>query len=212
MNNDEIYSKCKQYTLTSKERVHTLCTCINDIVDSNIDGDFVECGVYMGGSIIAMMLALQEKPNKQKSIHLYDTFQGMTNPTKEDFDLNNTHANSIMSRPTIKCKCLVDTVKANIKSVVNYPEELTHYHIGDVAQTLLSDLPEQISLLRLDTDFYESTKIELDILYPRLIAGGYLIIDDYGHWKGCKQAVDEYFKSDINTFTKIDYTGIYRKK
>ena len=68
---------------------------------------------------------------------------------------------------------------------------------GMVENTLLNkdNIPDQISLLRLDTDFYESTKIELEILFPKLVPGGILILDDYGYWSGARKAIDEYFKN-----------------
>ena len=82
---------------------------------------------------------------------------------------------------------------------------------GKVEDTLLenNNLPKEISLLRLDTDFYESTKKELEVLYPRLVSGGVLIIDDYGHWKGSKRAVDEYFQLNKNFewLHRIDYAS-----
>ena len=85
----------------------------------------------------------------------------------------------------------------------------THFVAGDVEQTIPGVVPEQISLLRLDTDWYESTRHELKHLYPRLIRGGVLIIDDYGHWKGARQAVDEYLAETGAKLllNRIDYTG-----
>ena len=83
------------------------------------------------------------------------------------------------------------------------------YVKGLVEKTLDGNFPEKISLLRLDTDFYESTKKELEILFPKLQSGGIIIIDDYGHWKGCKKAVDEYFVNKKNIFfQQIDYSGL----
>ena len=78
---------------------------------------------------------------------------------------------------------------------------------GDVADTLAdaSTLPEKISLLRLDTDWYESTKIELETLYPRLAKRGILIIDDYGQWAGQKQAVDEFFAANSPLLIPVDF-------
>jgi hypothetical protein len=72
----------------------------------------------------------------------------------------------------------------------------------------MNNIPEQISLLRLDTDWYESTLKELNVLYPKITKGGICIIDDYGHWQGCKKAVHEYFNNDLPKYEYIDYTGI----
>jgi hypothetical protein len=71
------------------------------------------------------------------------------------------------------------------------------------------NLPEQISILRLDTDWYTSTKIELEVLYKKLVKGGILIIDDYGHWQGARKAVDEYFKNKNIWLHYVDYTCRY---
>ena len=87
---------------------------------------------------------------------------------------------------------------------------------GDVRKTLLDEnnLPDSISILRLDTDFYDSTLIELELLYPRLTPGGYLIVDDYGHWRGSRHAVNEYFGEEFvqTNFKKLDYTGVMLQK
>ena len=87
-------------------------------------------------------------------------------------------------------------------------EKISQLIKGIVEKTLLEpkNLPEKISILRLDTDFYESTKIELEILYPKLVSGGFLIIDDYGHFKGCRKAVDEYFRDDLPYLHYVDYS------
>jgi O-methyltransferase len=97
-----------------------------------------------------------------------------------------------------------------ILSQSNFDSEKIIFIIGDVSETLLNlnNIPEKISLLRLDTDWYKSTKDELVYLYPKLEKNGVLIVDDYGHWQGSKLAVDEFF-SDLNIkIEKIDYTGI----
>jgi hypothetical protein len=83
-------------------------------------------------------------------------------------------------------------VEANVRST-GYPFEQFTFVEGDVSQTLQQTVPEKIALLRLDTDWYESTKTELEVLYPRLSVGGVCIFDDYGHWQGARRAVDEYF-------------------
>ena len=91
-----------------------------------------------------------------------------------------------------------------------FPKENIHFIVGDVCITLLekNNLPDKISLLRLDTDWYKSTKTEMEILYPLLSNKGVLIVDDYGHWRGSKQAVDEYFSGQNIDIKTIDYTGI----
>ncbi len=209
MNKEQIYKLCSPYTITSKERVFALCDLVENIVKDNIAGDFIECGTYKGGSVIAMMLALNEL-KEYRNIHVYDTFEGMTPPTQYDVTYQNEHAANIMNMPIIKCDCSLQTVIDNINRTVSYPSNMIFFHKGDVCKTLPISQHDKIALLRLDTDFYDSTKAELEWLYPKVTENGYTLIDDYGHWNGCRKAVDEYFKDTI--FNKIDYTGIFIKK
>jgi O-methyltransferase len=208
MNFTEIYSKCKDYTITSYERMFTLHKAVVLINEKELDGDFVECGVYKGGSIMNMAYS-QLNYKKRVHIHLYDSFEGMPTPTEIDKDYMGVSA--LKHKGT--CFCTIDEVISNVNQT-NYPNDFLHYHKGDVKETLTQNVPDKISILRLDTDWYESTKIEIEILYPKLISGGILIIDDYGHFMGCKKAIDEYFgKMKINPFfEQIDYTGIWHIK
>lgn len=105
-------------------------------------------------------------------------------------------------RPTL------EEVRSNLLGT-GYPAERVTFVKGRVEDTLPRVLPGPIALLRLDTAYYESTKRELEQLYPLLVLGGVLIIDDYGHWKGARRAVDEYFAaSGLRPFLhRIDYTG-----
>jgi O-methyltransferase len=102
----------------------------------------------------------------------------------------------------------LDIVMEAIESTA-YPSEKVHYIKGMVEQTIPEFVPKKIALLRLDTDWYESTKHELEHLFPRLSKGGVLIIDDYGHWQGARKAVEEYLKkNDVKILlNRIDYTG-----
>jgi hypothetical protein len=91
-----------------------------------------------------------------------------------------------------------------------YPVEKMHFVQGAVEKTLREhELPPSIAVLRLDTDWYESTKVEMEVLYPRLARGGVLMIDDYGHYAGSRRAVDEYFSEAgiVPLLQPIDYTG-----
>lgn len=194
--------------MTSIERITELYNSLEYIRLNNLDGDIVECGVWRGGNILGIMEYLHYY-NINKKIWLYDTFEGMTEPEDVDFDLNNNHASNMMHIPVVLAYSPIDEVKQNLKKS-NFDMRNLNFIVGDVSNTLLNEnnIPKKISLLRLDTDWYRSTKDELTILYPKLINEGVLIVDDYGHWKGSKQAVDEYFKGK-NTFIEfIDYTGI----
>jgi O-methyltransferase len=207
--NDEIFEKVKNLTLLGKERILANIESVDHIIDNNIDGDIVEIGVYKGGSILSMILRLEEKNVLNKTVHLYDTFEGMTQHSEYDIDLNGS---SIKNIPDYICKCDLNSVKQNLKSKTSYPEDFIKYHVGDILKTQF--IPEKISILRLDTDWYESTKFELEHFFSKVSKNGIVIVDDYGHWKGCKKAVDEFL---INfpeiKIEKIDYTGIkfYKK-
>lgn len=190
----QIYEISSPYTMTSLKKMKRLYESIIYINENNIEGAYVECGVFMGGSIMNMALT-QLNYTKKVYIYLYDTFEGMTPEGKYDINHSGISASRLLlKKPHKKCICSLEQVKKNV-SLTGYPEDFLHFLKGDVAVTLKQTIPEKISLLRLDTDWYESTKIELEILYPRLVKGGVLILDDYGYWRGARKAADDYFSS-----------------
>jgi len=205
----------KNYTMTSQERMVTLLRVVEYIVKQNIQGDIVECGVWRGGSMMLIASKLLQLNCNNKHLVLCDTFDGMPEPTNDDINLNGVEASSILlkeidkfSGNNIWCYASLNDVKENMSKTKYNPNKI-HYLQGKVEQTLPNDIINEISLLRLDTDWYESTKHELESLYDRLVVGGALIIDDYGHWSGAKKAADEFFeKRRIKIFlNRIDYTG-----
>lgn len=140
------------------------------------------------------LLALGET---DRGLHLFDTFEGMPPPTAEDLRRDGKSAEDLLAaqgkdRPIWAVASLED-VQAGFENVP-YPGERVHYVQGLVEDTVPHQAPEQISILRLDTDWYASTKHELEFLYPRLVSGGVLLIDDYGYWQGSRQAVDEFLE------------------
>ncbi len=209
----KIVNFVKPYTLTSKERILALIEATRYVIKNDIQGDFVECGVWKGGSIITMIKILQENDSK-RDIHLFDTFAGMPKPTSNDKNIADEKAGEYFEKTKIDdssskwCYAPIDDVKKNVYST-KYDKEKIHFVVGKVEGTIPDKAPEKISLLRLDTDWYESTKHELTYLFPRLSKGGIIIIDDYWSWKGSKLATDEYFsQNDIPIFLKtIDIFG-----
>jgi hypothetical protein len=202
-------------TMTSAERVWSLLQAVRYVTDEQIPGAFAECGVWRGGSVVAMVLKLAELRVADREIWLYDTFEGMTAPTANDIEASTgKSAHQLMSSTEVGDGNNVwafasqQDVEQNL-SATGYPMERFHLIKGDVAQTLLTQFPAQIALLRLDTDWYESTRLGLEILYPRLAVGGVCILDDYGHWQGARKAVDEYFEGlGIRPLMHpIDYSG-----
>jgi O-methyltransferase len=209
MNRDKFIKIVKPFTMTSEERIISLFESLEYIRLNNIEGDFVECGVWKGGNILGMMEYLSYHNMIDRKVWIYDTFEGMTNPEDDDVDFNNTKANDIID--SIRCYSPLEEVKINLSSS-SLPNDRLVYVVGDICETLdcEKNIPNKISILRLDTDWYKSTKKEMEVLYPKLINNGVLIVDDYGHWKGSKKAVDDYITDQkLNLkIEKIDYTGI----
>lgn len=208
MNLDTFIKIVSEFSITSINRIKQLYTELENIRQYNIEGDLVECGVYRGGNILGMMEYCYSF-DINKKIWLYDTFEGMTKPTDIDKDYYNVLAQDQWDN--IVCREGLDQVKQNL-SKSRYTN--IEYVVGDVCQTLrnMNNLPAKIALLRLDTDWFESTQCELEILFPKLVQGGSLIIDDYGHWQGCKLATDMYFQNTEYKLNPIDYTGRYLRK
>ena len=212
----EEYKMIEAYTATSIERVYALKSAITYIIKNKIKGDFVECGVWKGGSCMLMAKTLVNEGEKERKIWMYDTFDGMTEPTDDDCEIETNVSGSDLLKNTPKntdkfnmwAYAPLEMVKKNMKKTM-FPEECIHFIEGKVENTLSKVKPQNIALLRLDTDWYESTKCELEQLYPLLSIGGVLIVDDYGHFSGAKKAVDEYFsKTNVKPLmNRIDYSG-----
>lgn len=209
------YIKRNKLSITyDRGLIATLMAC-RYVAERGITGDFVECGVWRGGNAI-LAASLFRLYGVTKKVVLFDTFQGMTAPTEVDKSAaTNKPASEIfnqLQRETHNemCYASFDDVVTNFKAVDLLDDNVVFVR-GDVLETLRdpSNLPESISILRLDTDWYESTKAELEVLYPRLTRGGVLIVDDYGYWTGAKKATDEYFsESATRPFLQyVDFTG-----
>jgi len=208
----QIYQKIKPYTMTTVEKVIGLVRAVQYVVKNEIAGDFVECGVWRGGSMMAVALALSAAGRTDRNLFLYDTFTGMSPPGGNDARYDGTTAAELMTigGPNARifaCASLED-VQANL-AVTGYPSERIHYIRGKVEDTVPGTAPANICMLRLDTDWYESTRHELLHLYPRLSRHGVLIIDDYGHWRGSQQATDEYMSQlhPAPFLNRLDYSG-----
>ena len=209
----DILNIISKYSMTPKIRIYNLIQSLRYVKQKNIDGDFVECGVWKGGNIILFKKFLdREFQNKNKIIYAYDTFEGMSEPGIDDNDLRNNEAASRMLEKDKNKKsnlwgvCTIENVKRNI---INETTNLNNIKFikGKVEDTLNEEknLPSKISILRLDTDWYSSTKKELEVMFDRVTSGGIIIIDDYGHWSGSKKAVDEFFKNKYVWMHYVDY-------
>jgi O-methyltransferase len=219
---EELIDTISKYSMTPKIRIFKLLQSLKHLKHHDIKGDYVECGVWKGGNLILFKKFLEnedliaelsnEKNRENKNIYGFDTFEGMTEPDVNDYDLsNNNSAVDLLKNDknkktnlwgVVSLEDVMDNLSNNLKDLKNI-----HLIKGPVEQTLTNEknIPKNISLLRLDTDWYSSTKKELEILYEKVSHGGIIIIDDYGHWGGSKKAVDEFFKDKYVWMHYVDY-------
>ena len=200
------------FTMTSVERQWALISAVKYLNAAAIEGDIVECGVWRGGNMLLAKDLCRASPIDRK-FFLFDTFTGMSEPTDDDVSHGAVPAkNEFEVRRqedyTDWACASIEDVRQNFERAQLLDESIVFVK-GKVEDTLTDErnLPQRIALLRLDTDWYESTKAELEILYPMLVSGGVMIIDDYGHWAGARKAVDEYFHGQPILLSRIDYTA-----
>ncbi len=212
----DIVQLSRPYTMTSLSRMAELVNAMDYVIKNGIPGDICECGVWRGGSMMIIAKCLIASGDTGRSLYLYDTFEGMSTPSEKDVDVNGTTADKHL-RETPKgegkwgtgvwCYASIEDVRSNLIST-GYPADKIHFVKGKVEDTIPATLPSQLALLRLDTDWYESTKHELTHLFPLLSKHGIMIIDDYGAWQGARKAVDEYFAVNGPVFLhRVDSTG-----
>ncbi|HEY7120312.1 MAG TPA: TylF/MycF/NovP-related O-methyltransferase [Tepidisphaeraceae bacterium] len=208
------YERWGPLSATSVDAMYALWRAVQYVISGRITGDFVECGVFRGASTCLAAEAFKHLGDTTRKLYLYDTFEGMTAPTARDVDFAGrtpeqhlrTWGARTMSEMT---NSPIDQVRQNVLAT-GLPAERFVFVKGKVEQTIPGTLPDgPIAILRLDTDWYESTKHELVHLYPRLSPGGVLIVDDYGFWRGSREACDEYFKQQgvHMLLTRMDRIG-----
>jgi hypothetical protein len=206
-----LIAKVQPYTLTSHERIYALRQAVAYVSRAGIPGAIVECGVWRGGSMLVIAHTLVELGDTERDLYLFDTFDTMPPPGEFDRDVWGTHAadfyDAALASP-VYSYLPQDQIHALMVST-GYPAERLHFVRGMVEETIPDQAPAQIALCRLDTDWYESTIHEMEHLYPRMTPGGVLLIDDYGHFMGCKRAVDEYIEKNqlALLLNRIDFTG-----
>jgi len=192
----EMYEQVRSYTGVEIARCYSLYEAARHVVANSVPGAFVECGVYRGGSSMVAALAFKQLDDLRQ-LYLYDTFTGFSEPTERDVSIEGKSARAQWRAGRREDRnewgyAPLESVKRNMR-LTGYPEDRIIYVPGKVEDTIPDVVPEAISILRLDTDFYESTYHELIHLYPLLQPGGVLYLDDYGSWMGARQAVDQYF-------------------
>jgi len=204
----------RRYTMTSPERICAVLDAVQFVVRNEIPGSIVECGVWKGGSMMAAALALLRLSAASRDLYLFDTFEGMPKPEVGDADYKGRAASRFFQRlqtganSSSWCAASLEEVQKTM-DLTGYDRNRVHFVKGLVEKTIPQHAPDSIALLRLDTDWYESTKHELEHLFPRLSKNGILIIDDYGHWRGARKAVDEYFSQNKKSIflSRVDYAG-----
>jgi O-methyltransferase len=208
----ELCRRVAPYTMTTPPRIYALARAVEYVAARPVEGAFVECGVWRGGSMMAIALTLLRLGVTDRELYLFDTFEGMTKPGEEDVKHSGERATDLLAESSRDSHdwavASLDQVREAVLSV-GYPEERIHFVQGPVEETLPEHAPAQIALLRLDTDWYSSTKHGLMHLYPHLTRGGVLIVDDYAYWQGARQAVDEYIQENglPLLLNRIDYTA-----
>jgi hypothetical protein len=221
-------AKVRPYTMLSPERLITLYQQAVHCETANVPGDFVECGVWKGGSVALMALANLKRGKARRRIQLFDAFSEICEPdAKVDGEraLQETAQLSPGAGTSGKLKALTGfydtmggpgTLEGNkdlLERVVGYDGRFLEFHKGWFQDTLPKDAPSMgpIALLRLDGDWYASTKVCLDFLYDKVVKGGFVIIDDYGTYEGCRKAVDEFraARGITDFLSHIDQTGRY---
>ena len=196
----ELYKKWCNESMVPWQGMHDAFDAAKYVTESSIDGDIVECGVWRGGvSALMKDVICRHEAGAGRKFWLFDTFEGMSDPTEHDYkggrDKNDTlakHTSLLRSDGSSDwCRGEFSDVQNTLEKALNGMSNVELVK-GKVEETLLSNnLPKSIAVLRLDTDFYESTKAELEILLPKVVVGGVLIVDDYGAWAGARKALDD---------------------
>jgi O-methyltransferase len=206
-----VMKRVAPYTLLSPARLAEAIQATEYVIDQQIPGAIVECGVWRGGTMMAIGLTLMGR-GEQRPLYLFDTFEGMSEPTERDrmqgVDARPVWESMREGASSAWTRASIEEVRTAMETT-GYDPGLVRFVKGKVEDTLPAEAPDEISLLRLDTDFYESTRQELVHLYPRLAVGGVLLLDDYGAWEGARQAADEYFaENKVRIYlARTDQTG-----
>jgi O-methyltransferase len=206
--------RVRRHTMTSPARLDALINSVAHVVSSKTPGAFAECGVWRGGSMMAVALTLLRLGETNRELYLFDTYSGMTEPGDQDVDsaYDGYSLSRMWQRRSRRDRgwhgVPADRVREEMAST-GYPIGRVHLVAGRVEETLPAAAPSEIALLRLDTDWYASTRHALEQLYPRLVPGGVLVLDDYGHYPGARRAVDEYLAANGEhlLLQRVDYTG-----
>jgi len=174
-----IFDVVAPYTLIGDEQLATLYELSLMVSDTGIPGDIVEAGVADGGS--AALIAQPHAHNDARRLYLYDTWEGIPPATPEDGVLAQSHTGAWKGTQGKVCEAL---------ALVGYPERLVQWRKGLFADSMTSGqpLPSRVALLHVDSDWHDSVLLALRTFFPRVSDGGYIILDDWAYWQGCRKA------------------------
>ena len=196
----QLYRQIRAYTVCGNSCLFGLYSAVKYVVDRGICGDIVECGVARGGSAALLGLTAR-RLNARRALWLFDTFEGLPPPTTDDPDYK------IAKRYTGAYRGDLDQVTELFRRCAMLDQ--TRFIKGNLQETLTPPELTRIAVLHIDADWYESVKICLEKLYDLVSSGGVIQIDDYGHWRGARKAVDEFLtcRSIDVPLRALDYTG-----
>ena len=209
-----ILDRVRRYTMTTIERLYALWSSVGYVCAARLPGDLVECGVWRGGSVMLMAHELARRGATDRELWLFDTFAGLPMPDAAiDIDIQGNraidgwNARTLTDGNTYWAYADETDVRRNM-ALTGYPADRQHFVAGMVEDTIPAQAPERIALLRIDTDWYASHRHLLHALYDRVVPGGVVIFDDYGHFTGAKRAVDE-FRAErgiVTPLIRVDYS------
>ena len=196
--------KLLPYTLGGRKSLENAFEMVRIVEKNNIPGAFVECGVAQGGTAAMLVCAQDELGSFKRNNCFFDSYEGLPEPTKDDYIKGKTGS---FIRPLPKGSCLgtIEQVSDLMYKKLKKSSKNVKLIKGWFQDTIYpyKDKIKEIAILRLDGDWYESTKIPLENLYDQVSVGGIVIIDDYGTCFGSKKATDEFIK-----FRKLKVTLI----
>lgn len=192
------------FTLVGPERIRNLYRLARRIETERISGDVVECGVFNGGTA-AVLAHFATHSRLRRTVWLFDSFEGMPQTTEEDGEAAQAYTGEVVGnvKNVLQVLKMVDADLARVRIVEGW------FH-----DTFATVNIERIALLNIDADWYESVKLCLETFYDKVVVGGYILIDDYGHWAGCQRAVDQFFatRQVPCKLHKVDYTARWFQK
>jgi hypothetical protein len=214
-----LFRTVRDHTMCSIQRLDNMYRLAKSVEQKGLVGAIVECGVWKGGCA-GVAAAVVREAGYRRFVHLFDSFEGLPEPGSEDGAEAAAYSGGVSSgvlKSTGKCIGTRGEVEDLLFNKLSIDRAKVSFHVGWFQETLPKDHAAigPISLLRLDGDWYDSTRVCLKYLYPMVVSGGYVILDDYGHWEGCRKAFEEYRTSEglgELTLVRIDYTGVYFSK